>query len=161
MSKYVLIVIALMFSTLSFAQEIIEQDKITQVLDQYHQAAEHADFERYFATMDENAIILGTDGSERWTKESFKRYVNPYFKKGRGWKYTPVKRNLTIVKANEVVLFDELLSNEAYGNCRGSGVLINTADGWKILQYNLTLVVPNDIATEVVSSIKKYRQLRP
>ena len=49
--------------------------------------------------------------------------------------------------------FDELLDNENYGECRGSGVLTRTLGGWKILQYNLTLTVPNDVAASVVELI--------
>ena len=52
-------------------------------------------------------------------------------------------------------MFDELLENEKYGTCRGSGVLIATPEGWRIAQYNLTFVVPNDIALEVVKTIRE------
>jgi hypothetical protein len=40
-------------------------------------------------------------------------------------------------------------------------VLVKTNDGWKILQYNLSVVVPNDISSSVVKTIKKFRQLTP
>lgn len=156
MLKQCLLIAAMMMSGYSLAQ-----NSPGDVLDQYHQSAASADYDAYFATIDENAILLGTDGSERWTKEAFKGYVKPYFNQGRGWTYKVIQRNLTTVKADEVMFFDELLYNESYGNCRGAGVLVKTNDGWKILQYNLSVVVPNDISSSVVTTIKKFRQLTP
>ncbi|MFT6901627.1 MAG: hypothetical protein ACJAXS_001820 [Colwellia sp.] len=50
-----------------------------------------------------------------------------------------------------------MLENKSYGMCRGSGLLINTENGWKILQYNLSIPVPNAIALQVVTPIKGYR----
>ena len=154
MFKSILLIIILLFANDSNARD--SQVEITQVIDLYHQAASDANYDDYFSTMDESAIILGTDGSERWTKETFKNYVQPYFKKGIGWTYKVQDRNLTIVKENEIVFFDELLKNDKYGYCRGSGVLKNTVNGWKILQYNLTFVVPNDAAKAVVSTINNH-----
>lgn len=49
--------------------------------------------------------------------------------------------------------FDELLSNDAYGTCRGSGVLLLTGSGWRIAQYNLSIPIPNDLAAEIVAMI--------
>jgi len=34
--------------------------------------------------------------------------------------------------------------------CRGSGVLVNTDQGWKIKQYVLSMTVPNDDVEAVV-----------
>ena len=35
-----------------------------------------------------------------------------------------------------------------------------TADGWRIAQYSLTLLVPNDLAQSVVDRIQAYEQER-
>ena len=50
-------------------------------------------------------------------------------------------------------LFDEKLTNAAYGEVRGSGVLRLTDEGWKIEQYVLSFSVPNDRAEQVVRLI--------
>ena len=53
--------------------------------------------------------------------------------------------------------FDELLDNAKYGRCRGTGVLRKMESGkggWKIVQYNLTLTIPNEVAGEVVALVK-------
>ena len=39
--------------------------------------------------------------------------------------------------------WDELLDTWM-GVCRGSGVLIQTEQGWKIKHYNLAVTIPND-----------------
>lgn len=131
--------------------------ELDEVLDSFHQAASEADFEKYMSLLARDAIYLGTDSSERWNKNEFSAFVKPYFSQGNGWLYKPIERNVTGTQASHIVFFDELLENKNYGLCRGTGVLINTPKGWKILQYNLSIVVPNAIAKEVVESIKTHR----
>jgi len=128
-----------------------------QVLDSFHQAAAEANYEQYMGLLAKDAIYLGTDSSERWNKSEFAAFVKPYFNQGRGWLYQPVERHITYTQASNIAFFDELLENKNYGRCRGSGVLIKTEQGWKILQYNLSIPVPNAIAGQVVESIKAYR----
>ncbi len=50
--------------------------------------------------------------------------------------------------------FDEVLDSESYGECRGSGVLRRIDGNWRIVQYNLTIPLPNEIAAEVVERIR-------
>ncbi|MGB1199816.1 MAG: nuclear transport factor 2 family protein [Thalassotalea sp.] len=158
MLKFIIMISVLLLSNQTVAEGSDALNTVDKVLNQYHQAAANANFTDYFSTLHENTIILGTDGNERWTKDSFKAFVQPYFSQGRGWKYQVVKRNTTIIKQGELAFFDEQLTNASYGDCRGSGVVMNTPQGWKILQYNLTVVVPNEIADDVVSTIQRYRK---
>ena len=58
----------------------------------------------------------------------------------------------------QLVFFCEILNNNNYGECRGSGVIRLTSQGWKILQYNLSMPIPNGISSKVVGEIAKYRQ---
>ena len=73
-----------------------------------------------------------------------------------------LERNITLISTNEngeqIAFFDELLDNDSYGECRGSGVIRLTSKGWKILQYNLSIPIPNGISSKVVGDIEKYRQ---
>ncbi|MFT5815593.1 MAG: hypothetical protein ACI9VT_003367 [Psychroserpens sp.] len=131
--------------------------ELDDVLDSFHQAASDANFEKYINSLAQDAIYLGTDSGERWNKKEFSAFVKPYFSQGKGWLYLPIKRHITPTQARNIVFFDELLENKNYGRCRGSGLLINTPQGWKILQYNLSIPVPNAIALEVVETIKGYR----
>jgi ketosteroid isomerase-like protein len=137
-----------------------EEQNITNVLNSFHQAAADAQAKPYFNLLSQNAIFLGTDASERWSKEEFKAFVVPYFSKGTGWLYTPTKRNINLLKQGQVAFFDELLFNKIYGNCRGTGVLIKTDQGWKISQYNLSIPMPNGLAKALVKQIKSFNQLQ-
>ena len=128
-----------------------------QVLDLFHKAAAEANYDEYMNLLAEDAIYLGTDSSERWTKSEFSAFVKPYFSQGRGWLYQPVARHITKTPTNTMVFFDEILENKSYGRCRGSGVLIHTEQGWKVLQYNLSIPIPNAIARQVVDVIQTHR----
>ncbi len=85
-------------------------------------------------------------------------FSEPYFSKGRGWTYTPTEQNISLSKDGETAFFDELLLNENYGQCRGSGMLRLTAKGWKIAQYNLSIPLPNALAKDVVATIAEHKK---
>jgi len=140
--------------TLAHDSTSTAKHSIEQVLNSFHQAAANAEEKAYFDLLSEDAIFLGTDASERWTKNEFKAFVVPYFSKGQGWLYTPTQRNINLIEKGLVAFFDELLSSESYGTCRGSGVLIKTKQGWRISQYNLSIPMPNGIAKALVKQIK-------
>lgn len=158
-TKYLWLMLACV-SFFSVAQNDKDKQAISNVLDQFHQAAADANAQVYLNQLTNDAIFLGTDASERWTKQQFSDFVLPYFTQGKGWLYVPKERNISLLKQSSVAFFDEVLNNEKYGYCRGSGVLIQTEQGWKISQYNLALLVPNDIATQVAEKIKNYEQAK-
>jgi ketosteroid isomerase-like protein len=131
---------------------------ILAVLDQLHIAASSADGSAYFSLYTPEAVFIGTDAAERWTKQEFQAYAAPYFSQGKGWTYTPRpgSRHVTIVPETDgrVAFFEELLDSEKYGTCRGTGVVRNVRGEWKVCQYHLTFPVPNDMAGRVTGEIK-------
>ena len=129
---------------------------IAAVLDDFHAAASQADGARYFAHFATDGVFIGTDASERWTVTEFRAYAEPYFSKGKGWTYTPRDRHIATAKDGQTAWFDEKLTNEKYGECRGSGVLVREAGAWKIAQYNLTVPVPNDMLADVARQIREF-----
>ncbi|WP_281559386.1 nuclear transport factor 2 family protein [Thalassomonas sp. RHCl1] len=152
--KILFLLVTFFTASLSHANE-----DIARVLDNFHQAAANADMQTYLGLMTKDAVFLGTDASERWDKQAFSEFVEPYFSKGKGWLYRPQQRHIS-QSGNDMAFFDELLSNEHYGLCRGSGVLVKTQGGWKIAQYNLSIPVPNAIAKKVVKQIKSLSQAK-
>jgi len=134
------------------------QKAVDLVLASFHQAATDADGEVYFSLLADNAIYIGTDASERWTSHEFKAFAEPYFSKGRGWTYTATERHITIAPGGEVAWFDEMLWNESYGTCRGTGVLVLTEGGWRIAQYHLTFPIPNELSRAITARIKEHEQ---
>ncbi len=123
------------------------EDAVNEVLDQIHLQASRADFDAYFALYTDDAVFLGTDASERWPIAEFKEYTRARFATGTGWTYEVRERH--VVVRDDVAWFDERLYNENLGNTRGSGVLLRTESGWKVAQYNLTMLIPNEVAREV------------
>jgi len=128
---------------------------IDGVLSSFHQAASDADGDLYFSLFAEGAIFMGTDATERWTVDEFKAFAEPYFSQGRGWTYDKTERHVYVSVGGETAWFDKMLWNEKYGTCRGTGVLVLTADGWRIAQYNLTFPIPNDLSADITSRIKE------
>jgi hypothetical protein len=61
---------------------------------------------------------------------------------------------VTLAEDGSTAWFDEMLENQSYGTTRGTGVLVRTAGGWKIVQYHLTIPLPNDLARDVVQMIR-------
>jgi len=131
---------------------------IDGVLNSFHQAASDADGDLYFSLFADGAIFMGTDATERWSVDEFKAFADPYFSEGRGWTYTKTERHVYVTDDGETAWFDEMLWNDNYGTCHGTGVLRLTGDGWKFVQYNLTIPIPNDLARDFADRIKKLEE---
>lgn len=134
------------------------QQPIENLLDQWHEAAATADFETYFSSFAEAAYFIGTDAKERWDVAQFKAYAKPSFETAPAWKFTPVQRNIELNPDGKIAWFDEVLTSEHLGVCRGSGVLIFENESWKIKHYVLSLIVPNEHAREVAKLKHKADQ---
>jgi ketosteroid isomerase-like protein len=122
---------------------------IATVLDDWHDAAAHADEARYFSHLAPNAVFLGTDASERWGVSAFRAYAHPRFAEGRAWRFHSVARHITLCANGDVAWFDESLATERLGPARGSGTLVKTGPTWRISQYDLSLTIPNERFAEV------------
>lgn len=129
-----------------------ERTAVARVLDDFHNAAATADEARYLGHFAPEGVFLGTDASERWPLEEFRRFVHPYFSKGTGWTYVARDRNVIVFR--DFAWFDEIVTNEHYGELRGSGALRRIGGRWKLLQYNLAFLIPNDHAKKVVELIR-------
>ena len=120
------------------------EQSIGNVLDDFHDAAAKADENRYFGHFTEDAIFLGTDATERWTKAEFQTWSKPFFKRGKAWSFHKVRRAIHVDGAGAIAWFDEDLETDGLGPSRGSGVLVAKNGTWLIAQYNLAITVPND-----------------
>lgn len=119
------------------------QRELERLVSSWHQAATDADEDIYFGLMAPKSIFIGTDASERWTKDEFMDYAESAFNKETAWDFKTVYRHFTIGDDRRHAWWDEKLDTWM-GTCMASGVLENTADGWKIIHYQLSLAVPND-----------------
>ena len=123
---------------------------INQKLNQWHKDAAETNFERYFNAMAEESFFIGTDATENWNKKDFMAFSKPFFDKGKAWNFTSLERNIYVSDDGKTAWFDELL-NTQMKICRGSGVLVKENKEWKIKQYVLSMTIPNENTTEVVS----------
>jgi len=146
--------IVCLFSFLAFVSVEAQKQAINKVLDQWHTAAETANFESYFSSFTEDAYFIGTDASERWNIAQFKTYAKSSFEEAPAWKFIPVERNIEVSPDGKMAWFDEVLTSEHLGVCRSSGVLVFEDETWKIKHYVLSLIVPNELAREV-AKLKK------
>jgi len=137
-----------------------DQQLVSATLNTLHQAASDADYEAYSSVFADDAVFLGTDATERWTRDEFMAFAKPYFDQGRGWTYVMTERHVSVAADGATAWFDERLDNASYGETRGSGVLIKESGEWKISQYNLTIPMPNELAREFVDRIRGEQQGR-
>jgi hypothetical protein len=142
------------FALVSFSANSNERESVNSVLDRLHHSASQANGDSYFSIFSERATYIGTDPTETWTLEQFKGFAVPYFNKGKGWTYVARDRHIYFSKNKDTAWFDEMLDNDKYGETRGTGVLVKSDHQWKIVQYHLTLPIPNELTNDVVKMIK-------
>ena len=69
----------LFLSTVALAQNTeANKVQINSVLDNWHLAASKDNFNDYFNVLTEDAIYIGTDATENWTKPQFEAFAKPY-----------------------------------------------------------------------------------
>jgi len=144
----------LLFALLLFSNNGNEVKEIDTLLTKWHKAASVSDAKSYFGYLTEDAIFLGTDAKERWTKTEFEKWAAPWFKKKSAWSIFATKRNIYLSEDKSYAWFDEVLV-AGFGPARGSGILIKTKHGWKIKHYNLAMTIPNEISSEVKNLVEK------
>jgi ketosteroid isomerase-like protein len=125
------------------------------VLDEWHHAASVGDIERYIGLMTEGAVFMGTDAHERWTRKEFRAYAEPHFADGHGWTYVARDRYVQTNAFGDVAWVDEILDHATYGRLRGTAVLRQNGDIWRIGFYSLTFLVPNEAVGDVLEVIQK------
>lgn len=148
-SKFLL---ALFFSLPAF---IMAQEKqaLDELLTSWHNAAAVADQEAFFDLIDDNGIYIGTDSTEIWTKEAFYEWATPHFEKQKTWNFIATHRDIYFSDTGNIAWFDELIDYGS-GTLRGSGVLQKRGSDWKIMQYVLSVPVPNEKFKAVMSVIQ-------
>jgi len=141
-------------------QKVLVNEKVLiqnaeTTINTWHLAASNADFGTYFSLMTSDGVFIGTDATENWQNEAFKSYSKPYFDKGKAWSFTSIERNTYVDKEQNTIWFDELL-NTQMGICRGSGIMKLEDGQWKIRHYVLSIAIPNEKTTQIISLKKEW-----
>jgi pimeloyl-ACP methyl ester carboxylesterase len=126
----------------------------SETLTRLHNAAAEADEQTYFSLFSPAAVFLGSDPAERWTIDELRAFAEPYFERDSAWVYHALRRDIRLFGENAAV-FDETLTHEKYGLCRGTGVLRRIRGEWKIDQYSLSIPIPNELVDEVIQPIRE------
>jgi hypothetical protein len=135
-------------------QNSSQNTAINQLLNQWHKDVAEFKYEAYFNKMASNAVFVGTDASEVWSKQEFMNFSKPFFDKKSTWNFKPLQRNIYIDTDNNIAWFDEILDTWM-GICRGSGVVVSQNNQWKIQHYVLSVTIPNDVMQQVIQTKKK------
>jgi ketosteroid isomerase-like protein len=120
----------------------LEKD-LSQLVDDWHLAASTADLVFYIQVMHEDFVFLGTAPEERWKKEEFISFCKPYFDAGKAWDFKAKKRYWNFSPNKKTAFFDEILDTWM-GECRATGILIKVKKEWKIVHYNLHVLIENE-----------------
>ena len=131
-----------------------EESDIDNLLSDWHNAAASVDQEKFFSYIDDNGIYIGTDSTEIWTKQEFYDWSTPHFNQNKTWTFQATQRHIYFSDDRNVAWFDELIDYGS-GTLRGSGVLQHKHGEWKIMQYVLSVPVPNEKFKEVMEVINK------
>lgn len=128
------------------------EEEIDAVVDGWHRAAATADESVFFGSMTEDAVYLGTDPAERWTRRELMEWSKAYFDGASAWAFEPHDRFVYVSGGGDVAWFEELLDTWM-GTCRGSGVLLKRNGRWKIAHYHLAVTVPNELMEDYVGLV--------
>ncbi|MDG1721227.1 MAG: nuclear transport factor 2 family protein [Bacteroidia bacterium] len=129
------------------------EDTIHKLIDQWHRDAANADLNAYVGFMDSACIYVGTDATEKWSKDEFGEFCKPYFDKKKTWDFKSHDRTINISSDQNTAWFYEILQTHM-GTCRGSGTLEYKNNQWKLQQYILSLAIPNEDMNEVKQVVR-------
>jgi len=129
---------------------------VERLLDEWHRAAAAADAGRYWSLLEADAVFIGTDAGERWSRDEFERLYRKHFEEGKAWTFVPRDRHVYVSDHGDLAWFDERLDTEKLGELRGSGVAHRTGEGWRIAHYVLSVPVPNALLPELVAKIAAH-----
>ncbi len=142
-----IVIISIVIVSCQSKISIAELDK---KMNQWHTDVAQFRLEDYFSFMHESFIFLGTAPGERWTKEEFYNFSKPYFDKKSTWDFKTINRQWYYAKDIKTAWFEENLDTWME-DCRGSGVLVYENNEWKIIHYNLTVLIENEKIKEFIS----------
>jgi hypothetical protein len=157
MKEVLLFTSLLLVSAAMPPKEKPDEQTIAAMLDDWYDAADKGDGGRYFSHFTEDAVFMGTDPDERWALPEFRAHFESRFDGHNAWTYVASERHISFSQDHRTGWFDEKLVSPKYGKLRGTGVVIKLNGVWKIKQYSLTFLIPNDSLQSFVDLVKTQR----
>ena len=157
--KLTLVLVSL-FSLTSLAQknkkDSLLKNEINLFMDNWHLFATNVDT-LFFEMIAPNGIYIGTDKTEIWKRDEFKKWAMPFFKRKSAWVFKAIKRNIYFSDDKKYAWFDEQLDTWM-GVCQSSGVLKRKGKTWQIEHYQLSVTLPNDVTKDFIKLVKDYEK---
>ncbi|MDB5934339.1 MAG: hypothetical protein JWQ01_1683 [Massilia sp.] len=155
--KRLILACCLMLATAAgFAQEpdAALKKQVNAFVDEWHDDAANARM-AYFDKIAKDGVYIGTDKAELWHRDEFKVWARRFFERKSAWTFKAIRRNVYASADKHIIWFDELLDTQM-GICQASGVIHRTATGFEIEHYQLSIAVPNEVATPVTRIVKEF-----
>jgi hypothetical protein len=134
--------------------------RLDAFVDEWHDDAAHARLE-YFDKIASDGVYIGTDKTERWTRDEFREWARPYFERPSAWAFRVLHRHVAFCADRSIAWFDEQLASRM-GTLQASGVIRVRADGgFEIVHYQLSIAVPNEVQPAVSETIREHESRRP
>lgn len=130
---------------------------VNAFLDGWHDDAANTRM-RYFDKIAKDGVYIGTDRTEVWTRDEFRKWSKPYFEAKKAWNFKATRRNVYASADGSMIWFDEQLHTENLGPCVASGVIRKTKDGFEIVHYQLAVAVPNEVVDQVTGIIATHEK---
>lgn len=119
-------------------------ETVSEFMDNWHKAAATADAEVFFGSMTNDGIYLGTDKTEKWTRDEMAEWAKEIFQRETAWAFTATARDVYFSEDGNTAWINEKLDTWM-GVCKGTAVLVQTKEaGWKIALYDLSVTIDND-----------------
>jgi hypothetical protein len=132
---------------------------VNRFVDGWHDDAAHAR-PAYFEKIASDGIYIGTDKTERWTREAFREWATPAFARPVAWAFTPLHRNVRFSPDRRLIWFDEQVRS-SMGVLQASGVIRLTTLSFEMVHYQLSIAVPNEVMPQVTGMIKAFESKEP
>lgn len=129
-------------------------ESINQFMDNWHKAAATANEDLFFGSMTKDGIYLGTDKTEKWTRDEMAKWANEYFQKESAWSFTATERDIYFSEDGNTAWLNEKLDTWM-GVCKGTAVLVLKPEGWKIALYDLSVTIDNNKIDQFLELIKE------
>jgi hypothetical protein len=126
---------------------------VGKFMDGWYDDAAHSR-QAHFDKLAADAVVVGTDEHERWSKGEFKAAVKKRFESKSAFNFKPLQRHVYASKDGSLVWLDEVIDTREFGLCKSSAVLRKTSTGFEIVHYELAYVVPNKVAGQVEKLVK-------
>ena len=100
--------------------------RVNAFVNEWHDDAAHAR-PAFFDKIASDGIYIGTDKTERWTREAFREWAKPAFARPVAWAFTPLHRNVQFSPDRRFIWFDEQVRS-SMGILQASGVMRPATD---------------------------------